>query len=321
MQIGGAFAAVLICLLTWRFSRFVRHNLLPRYSDRKALLPHKAPGDAHSLHLGLYYADFRRCLSDATNDEAGVAAFAVNTGIVYNPCAVAQAAIIAYEDFTLFGRPSSRERLRVQLEWLSGHAATTNVGACFFYRYDTATEVAPWGSGIAQGIAISALLRGYQALGQLSYLDLARRAFLQMDAAIDEGGFRHEDAELPLWYEEDNHRGHIVNGHIFALLGVHDLYRVTGDPVFRHRFEAGVDSLFASLPRFDLGFHTAYQLDDPMPANNCYHLIHVTLFEVLAGITMEARWQTAADRFRRYHNELRFRARTAARLLAGAVRR
>jgi hypothetical protein len=323
MNLMGVVAAVaaLFGFSLWKLGRFLRYSVLPRYSDRKALILHDGPVDVRSPRLGRYYADLHRGLVDATYDEEGVTILGHSDTAFYNPCAVAQSAVLAYEEFLKHRRESSRESLRRQLEWLVAHATATRVGACFYYAYDTHMEKAPWGSGIAQGIAISALLRGYEALGNSTYLELARRAFLQLDAPVDQGGFRHEDAELPLWYEEDNHRGHIVNGHIFALLGVFDFYRVTGELVFRQRFDAGVDSLVRSLPRFDLGFHTAYSLDDRLPANNSYHLIHITLFEVLATITGDARFADAARRFRRYHDSPVFRLRTTARLLLTALGR
>ncbi|MEO8358613.1 MAG: D-glucuronyl C5-epimerase family protein [Vicinamibacteria bacterium] len=312
-------ALLFLSFAGFRLSRFVRHNVLLRYSDRKAMLLHEQPVDVHSPRLGLYYADFRRCMVDAIYDEKGVAVFDENGAPSYNPCAVSEAALLAYEDFLKTGNPAAKERFRRQLEWLSENATKTDIGSCFYYTYDTDQEVAPWGSGIAQGIAISALLRGSECFGNADYLNLARRVFLQLDAPVNQGGFRYESPDLGLWYEEDNHAGHIVNGHIYALLGVHDFYRVTGEPLFKERFDAGIDALAQSIPRFDLGFNTAYRLDVALPANNSYHLIHVTLFQVLASITQDLRFAAGAQRFRRYHDETWFRVRTTIRLLKIAL--
>ena len=46
-----------------------------------------------------------------------------------------------------------------------------------------------------------------------------------------------------LWYEEDNFQEHILNGHIYALLGVYDLYRVTKDKKYYDSFIAGLTQL------------------------------------------------------------------------------
>jgi heparosan-N-sulfate-glucuronate 5-epimerase len=303
--------------------RFWRYSLGPRYAGDKALRLHSRPVDFHSAWLGPYYADLRQCLRGASLDDLGVISYVIPGDRMYNPCAVAEYALVSHEDL-LWATDQERERhlvaFRLHLDWLTSHAKIQGDGACFHYTYDTPDERAPWSSGITQGVAISALLRGFQLLGNRLYRDLALRAFHTLDSPVNRAGFRFTDSLLPLWYEEDNHCGHIVNGHVFALLGVYDLFRATGDATFRDRFYAGVETLAAAVPRFDLGFNTAYRLDAAIPAHNSYHLIHATLFEVLGRITDDRRLLAVAARFREYHYGAWYRVRTVIRLLAVLLR-
>lgn len=300
--------------------RIYKYNLMPRYSTAWTMLLHDSQEiNYKAKNLGYYHGDFRKCLHDHTFDENGIIAYVksdVESDVYYNPNAVAEYAIIQYENFLRTSKEKYLGEFKKNADWLAENA--TAVGddkVCFYYLYDTPEEKAPWGSGIAQGIGISALLRASQAFDEPRYLDVAERAFNMLDAPIREGGFRFENEQFKLWYEEDNHCGHILNGHIYALLGVYDLYRVTQNEFYHQKFLAGVQTIKENIALFDMGFNTKYNADSSYPANTPYHSIHMTLFQILHNITGDKFFLDRANRFNDYQYRPCYKIRTFQHIL------
>lgn len=321
LAVGGAGTAV----AGYYLSRIYRFNVLPRYSTDWEMRLYPPELDMHGRTLGPYYGDFRKCLHDYDFDEDGIIVLVGGEGEArvrnHNPCQIAEMAIIEYENDLQTGDERHRESFRRHVEWLARHATPLEGGkACFYYEYDTPEEKAPWGSGLAQGMAISALLRAHELFGEPRYFQLARQAFALMDAPVEEGGFRHSDPEFVLWYEEDNHRSHILNGHIYSLLAVHDLFRVTGDSYYRECFERGTEAIKRTIGRFDTGYLTKYQSVDDFPANNSYHYIHITLFEILHRLTADPFFGECARRFAAYHGKPLYKVPAFLAILKGVLR-
>jgi hypothetical protein len=140
-----------------------------------------------------------------------------------------------------------------------------------------------------------------------------------MDTPTADGGYRFSDERFALWYEEDNHEGHILNGHLFALLGVHDLHRVTKDPYYAACRDRGLQTVRDNLGAFDMGFMTKYRAIDDGPANNAYHRLHADQFEVFFRITGDDFYSATARRFHTYHEQRRYRLRTFVHLTTRAA--
>ena len=304
--------------------RIYKYNLLPRYSTDWTMLLHDAPElDFKGKQLGYYYGDLRKCLHDYEFDENGIIAYRkpnMGSGLFHNPCAVAEYAIIQYENFLRTREENFRNEFRKNADWLVENA--TSVGddkAVFYYLYDTPEEKAPWGSGIAQGMGISALVRAAQAFEEPRYLQMAERAFNFLDAPLQKGGLRFQDEQFALWYEEDNHCGHILNGHIYALLGVYDLYRATQNELYHQRFLAGAQTIKENIALFDMGFNTKYRSASSQPANAPYHSIHINLFQILHRITGDEFFTESAHRFQNYQDQLHYKILTLFYLLKSII--
>jgi hypothetical protein len=287
------------------------------------MLLHTESGtDFRGENLGFYYGDFRKCLHNYELDQNGIAILIVNPDAPdaqrrsFNPCLVAEYAIIEYENYLRTKKEEHRVSFQKHADWLVDNATLVdNDKACLYYHYDTPKEKAPWGSGISQGIGISALLRAYQHFGESRYFEVAIRLFNMMDVAVEQGGFRFGDERFPLWYEESNDNRHILNGHIYSLLGTYDLYRVTRDPLYKKRFEDGVQTIKKNISSFDMGFHTKYDSVAHCPANHSYHSIHITLFRILYNITGDSFFLNCAERFKDYHERPAYRLRAFAYIL------
>lgn len=171
------------------------------------------------------------------------------------------------------------------------------------FQFPSLNLTPPWASAMAQGEGISVLLRAYQITQNHSFLDAAWRAFDAFNVSIVEGGVcvREKDE---LWLEEypTSPPCHVLNGFIYALLGVFDLYRVTMDANVHAVWVNGLRTLVRNLHRYDLGFWSCYDLWRHPIASPGYHSLHVLQLTVLAEITGERvfskyaqRWQCYAD--------------------------
>jgi len=101
---------------------------------------------------------------------------------------------------------------------------------------------APWVSAITQGNAISLLARLYQETNLTTYLKAAQQALLIFEIPISGGGIRVDINNSEAWFEEWTHTEgalYTLNGHLFALVGLYDLYQAYGDPIAKKHFDSG----------------------------------------------------------------------------------
>lgn len=113
---------------------------------------------------------------------------------------------------------------------------------------------APWISGLTQSLGISVLLREYQLSNDPRYLDVAAKALEWLRKPMEEGGLSVKMSKGVFYEEYPNiaKPSHVLNGHMWALFGIWDFYRVTGDKVARKMFDDGVLALRAELPKYDV---------------------------------------------------------------------
>jgi hypothetical protein len=167
------------------------------------------------------------------------------------------------------------------------------------------TLKAPWYSGLAQGQAISLLVRAHAKTGERKYLNCAALAFRSFLTDVASGGVRFLDAEKNVWFEEYlvSPPTHILNGFIWAAWGVYDYFLATGSREAMGLFAGAVTTLDANLARYDLGFWSRYELSGtllPMIASRFYHRLHVTQLRVMHRITSEKIFDVYAQRWENF---------------------
>lgn len=147
---------------------------------------------------------------------------------------------------------------------------------------------APFPSAMSQGLGISCLVRAHDVTGNQAFLDSAVMALKPFSVAIKEGGVASFD-QGRIFYEE--YPGlpyrHVLNGFIYALWGLHDLYRFAGNTAANAFFGDGLATLIEWLPRYDLGFWSLYHIPDkpPNPATVHYHRLHIDQMQIMHQIT------------------------------------
>lgn len=179
--------------------------------------------------------------------------------------------------------------------------------------------VAPgWSSAMAQGLAASALLRSAAALptaeSAVAY-ERIHAAVAHLLLAVEDGGCSTYDPEGRPFPEEcpATPVPYILNGAAFALLGLHDYERATGEGVAA----SAAHRLNDLLPRWDIGYYSRYDLLGQSPSSPDYHRLHIALLSVLEELYgME--FGTYARRFHEY--ERRLPSRLRARVLLAVDR-
>src|SRR5262249_37505012 len=170
----------------------------------------------------------------------------------------------------------------------------------------------------------SALLRGYQVLGERSLLEEATAAFRALDRVVEAGGVRAIDECGHLWFEEYplTPHIHVLNGFIFALWGVLDFARATGDEEAWHWWEVGVKTLKARVRGFDCGFWSLYDLRYRDLASVHYHTqIHSPQLEAMYALTGAKIFREQAEQWRKTARSWKCRARWWLGLRLGAIQR
>lgn len=165
-----------------------------------------------------------------------------------------------------------------------------------------------WLSAMGQGHAISVLARAYHQSGNKIYLLAAEKALEPFKVSSSDGGVRAEFIGGQVWYEEypTTPPSFVLNGFIYALLGLYDL-RIIGDSIDAAKlYEDGIRSLKEMLLLYDTGSGTTYDLRHlalgcaPNIARWDYHATHVNQLLLLATIEPDPLYSATAERWAAY---------------------
>jgi heparosan-N-sulfate-glucuronate 5-epimerase len=284
----------------------------------------------HDERLGDYYQDFSAAIEviesgyHGSIDERGVPLVNIQgQGQFAIPVTCAQYGLA---NMIAFGRGDERrgELARVQLDWLVDAQEREGAWAgCWLMHHDDQKYPwlrAPWTGALTSGNAISALLRGWELFGVDTYRDAAEAGYRGLHAPRSSDQLFLE-RNGTLWYEEypADEPLHVLNGHIYTLLGVLDYARVANDPEAEERWRRGASTTLKHLEDFDVGYWSVYDLRKREPASVHYHKnIHIPQLRILGRLTGESRFDAVANRWERY---LRSRVSHARRFVAPRLHR
>lgn len=247
-------------------------------------------------------------------------------GVHYTPVTIAQYGLDNLSRYYATEDPEFCSRFLRQAKWLLENLEATSRGfGVWLHRFEFPIyRLKPaWVSAMAQGQGMSVLLRAYQLTNDQKYLDAASQAFGSFQYDIGEGGVCTHDDEGNLWLEEFPTRppSRVLNGFIFALWGVMDLYRVTGDSKARDVWQSGLHTLKTNLHRYERVFWSCYDLLRRTISSLGYHQLHVLQLDVLSQLTGEPTFAEYAQRWQAYADGQYRLRRLVMRKAAGALRR
>jgi len=228
-------------------------------------------------------------------------------GLQYNPIAIAQYALAHYNRFKTSSAKSSRDIFLAHCDWLVEALQESPQGTWllphnFDFEYFQPLK-APWYSGLAQGSALSALLRAHKESGDSKYERAAQALFQTLRLPISEGGVLFVDAAGDPWIEEYfcHPPTHILNGFIWALWGLYDYAVATGDAQAKQCAAACTRTLEKNLRLYDMGFWSLYELSPQRvksPASPYYHQLHCVQLEIMYRFTGAEIFKNYAKRWK-----------------------
>jgi hypothetical protein len=221
--------------------------------------------------LGSYYIDMRPAEIHYTQniyrgkfDNDGIPMCGRQGSVYYSPVNIAQYGFIIHAHFLESGKESQRNTLKKCVEKLVELADITDVHCVWWDKTDGTryNTKAPWACAMVQGEAISLFLRYYQLSKEEKYLQLAEKAYNFLAVPVSEGGVKKIDENGDLWYEEypSEPASYVLNGFIYTIFGLFDLYRVTQSDEVKKDIDMCVKTLKNNLSKFDAGYWSYYDL-------------------------------------------------------------
>lgn len=215
-------------------------------------------------------------------------------GIQYNPIAVSQYGL---GNFNLYKRTKNntyKKKFIKAADWLINNIEKNKYGINIWnHKFDWEyfqTLNAPWYSALAQGQAISLLVRAFIETKNDNYFLVANKAFEALIKETNEGGVLHIDRYGNWWLEEYlvEPPSHVLNGFIWALWGVYDYFVVTKEQQASKLYQNCLKTLNENLHRYDTGYWSLYDLSNNRLrtiASPFYHSLHIVQLNILYKLT------------------------------------
>lgn len=191
-------------------------------------------------------------------------------------------------------------------DWLADSLRHEKNFSVLSYNYDWPVNnmVAPWRSGLANGVALQVLIKAHASTKNAKYLQASDELLKSFYYEVNEGGVSYKTDTSGWWFEEYADEGgavsRVLNGHMFALVGIHEYYEYTKDTSANYLFIQGLKSLKNDLAKYDQPEGPSLYDRRGTLTNIKYHAIHVDLLDRLYSITQEPLFKFYADKWRLY---------------------
>lgn len=244
-------------------------------------------------NLGMYYIDMRPAIIHYTNniwggdfDEEGVPRCMTHEGLVYIPINIVQYGFILHAQYLNNPSNNTFNKLKVLLEALNKLKFEDKHQVVWYHHYfeEKYKIPPPWPSAMAQGEIISFYLRMYQLTQDEQLLTTAQKAYRILELETHQGGTRYIDSHGHVWLEEypSNPPSLVLNGYIYALFGIIDLYRVTRNELYLNDIHQCIDTLKNHLHLYDAGYWSYYDLQKKELVRYYYQKnVHVLQLKIL----------------------------------------
>lgn len=263
--------------------------------------------------LGRYYQDFTPAIVHFTNqkfvknDLSRIPFFSINDDNCFNPVLIIQLGLISL-DLLLTNKNNEYEsQLLNCLKWLDDNKILKD-DACFFVVNEPNQQYAlpgKWISGMYQGQAMSLYLRAFQYFNNIKYLFDAERLYNSFKYGINEGGFMRRDKHNCIWFEEypTKQPSFVLNGFIYAMFGILDLYRVTKRDDVKELWDECVHTLEVNLHKYDVWYWSVYdQLKKQLVSYYYQKNVHIPLMKIMYALTDKPIFDKYAKKWERNLN-------------------
>ena len=297
-----------------KVSRFLRKEIdYPVWSNLKFI-----KGEGIDYHLNLRKLNKIYTEPNLKFDENGVAKFDYaivpppNKGIgaIYNITYICWYALARLQDYLETGDEEAKISFLRQADWLCRNNSSKNGVVSWPISF-------PWNmygqwlpiprvSCMDQGLAISVLVRAYMLTSKKEYLDIAVSAEAYYDTPMKGGGFNIILKDGSVFYEmfPGEQPSFILDGPLFSILALYDLYKVTLNERTKNRFQKACEGISSNIGYWDYrglwSWFGRYYLSSAM-----YHKINIGLLEALSVASQDSRLASLANSWARaYGNGL-----------------
>ena len=242
-----------------------------------------------------YYNDLTE---KVTKDDPDILVpqYTVDTGEkIYFSIGIFQYGLAAYDLFLKTGDKTYKNKLIACADWAVENQQEDGGWVTFAYK----DPDHPY-SSMAQGEAISMLIRAHIVTKDERYMSAAHKAKKFMLSPINEGGTAEHSANGVLLYEDTNNPV-ILNGWIFSLWGLYDYCKYAKDENAQEELEETLSALKKYLPRFDIKYWSKYE-DGKRIAAPFYHKLHIAQLNVMYDLFGDEIYKEYADRWEKYQN-------------------
>jgi hypothetical protein len=232
----------------------------------------------------LYFLDLSRKALDYDGElkENGVYQFLGYDGdYCAHPLEIAQYGLASWLAWRKSGDEQWIEHALNQCSWLVDNQEESGA---WYIRHKNPLDhdlPLPWVSGMANGLAISALVRAYWFTKEEQYLTAAKKAYDFLELNVKDGGVKRYLDDETYVYEESvkPQLEGILNGHLFSMFGIYDLSLEI--EVCKVSFWDNIKNLKKILPKFDMGYWSYYCMSGEI-ASGFYHRLVVFQLQSLA---------------------------------------
>ena len=294
--------------------------------------PYRMPLDG----IGPYYIEWQpgggtygEDWTDAPRDPDGV--ILTRGAAQYHPVRIAQFGLHSHARFLETRDRSALRDFMAQAHWLAARQRSCKgVAGCYVYEFPNPRYGvgAGWLSAMAQGEAISLLLRAAAIERAEAFVEAAMRAAQPFRANVQHGGVVYRSKRGDVFLEEIAAvpASHILNGHIFALWGLIELQSLQPQAWLGELIGAATATLRSRLTLYDAGYWSHYSLlGTPAGFRHVavlkYHAFHIAQLRVTAALAGDPFFADAADRWQAYADSPACRSRVLANTVAGLVPR
>jgi len=231
----------------------------------------------------------------ALTDDHGILIINVyGKSLVYHATALAFHSISYLDHYDRTKNAESLKTAELNANKLMGISLA--IDSCYLFPYvsnyrffDKDLLIAPWYSGLAQGVGLTLFSRLYKLTDNEKYRDIADAVFRSFKRykGVKKPWISCIDKDQHLWFEEYPHAlpNHVFNGMTFAIFGVYDYYCVTKSHESKKYLQASLTTIRRNIAHMrDEGKISYYCLkyDGKNPA---YHSIHIKQLKILTKIS------------------------------------
>ena len=238
-------------------------------------------------------------------DNNGIPQYNYKGKLMYFPIQVAEYGLVNCLKYLAYNDEKYLCRFKTVADWL---CERQEPDGCWL-QYSNVTKFSlntPWKSAMAQGVVLSCLCRAYRLFNDEKYLNAGKIALQPFLIEVAAGGVTRA-VNGDVFYEEypSAKANHVLNGFIFALLGLLDLARLDSQSKANELYVNGVNTLKKWLPRYDIGYWSLYHIGSNKlknPASISYHNLHIRQLKVMHLITKDEIFQQYSDLWMDYFN-------------------